>query len=113
MDLSEAPGLVLFRVVREGIGISQRLSATGTCAPTGDWDAHPRTRASQEPTDHHQKKITGDFTEAKCHRHLCAYRRLGCSPSNPSVSRTNGPPPEKDHRRWKGSHRRRSSGLRF
>src|SRR5437764_2195372 len=52
--------LVLFRVVREGIGISQRLSATGTCAPTGDWDAHPRTRASQEPTDHHQKKITGD-----------------------------------------------------
>src|SRR3989475_325470 len=60
MDLSEAPGLVLFRVVREGIGISQRLSATGTCAPTGDWDAHPRTRASQEPTDHHQKKITGD-----------------------------------------------------
>src|SRR6266487_2728944 len=60
MDLSEAPGLVLFRVIREGIGISQRLSATGTCAPTGDWDAHPRTRASQEPTDHHQKKITGD-----------------------------------------------------
>src|SRR2546429_8490885 len=37
MDLSEAPGLVLCRVVREGIGISQRLSATGTCAPTGDW----------------------------------------------------------------------------
>src|SRR5438128_9903775 len=60
MDLSEAPGLVLFRVVREGIGISQRLSATGTCAPTGGWDAHPRTRASQEPTYHHQKKITGD-----------------------------------------------------
>ena len=30
MDLSEAPCLVLFRVVREGIGISQRLSASGT-----------------------------------------------------------------------------------
>src|SRR5437016_10726649 len=30
------------------------------CAPTGDKDAHPRTRASQEPTGHHQKKITGD-----------------------------------------------------
>jgi hypothetical protein len=43
-----------------------------------------------------------DFTEAKCHRHLCAYRRFGCSPSNPSVSRTNWPPPDKDHRRWKG-----------
>src|SRR2546427_6991604 len=60
MDLSEAHGLVLFRVVREGIGITQRLSATGTCAPTGVWDAHPRTRASQEPTGHHPTKITGD-----------------------------------------------------
>src|SRR3989441_12647944 len=30
MDLSEAPGLVLFRVVRRGIGISRRLSASGT-----------------------------------------------------------------------------------
>src|SRR5437879_9437373 len=59
MDLSEAPGLVLFRVVREGIGISQRLSATGTCAPTGDWDTHPRTRASQEPPAT-TRKITGD-----------------------------------------------------
>src|SRR5438132_6496278 len=59
MDLSEAPGLVLFRVVREGIGISQRLSASGTCAPTGDWDAHPRTRASQEPPAT-TRKITGD-----------------------------------------------------
>src|SRR5450631_2822365 len=56
MDLSEARGLVLFRVVREGIGISQRLSANAL---------------------------------------LCAYRPLGCSPSNPSVSRTNQPPPEK------------------
>jgi hypothetical protein len=45
MDLSEARGLVLFRVVREGIGISQRLSASGTHAPTGVRDADPRTRA--------------------------------------------------------------------
>ena len=60
MDLSEARGLVLFRAVRRGIGITQRLSATGTFAPTGVRDAHPRTRASQEPIDHHQKKITGD-----------------------------------------------------
>lgn len=36
MDLSEARGLVLFRVVREGIGISRRLSAAGTGMPTGD-----------------------------------------------------------------------------
>jgi transposase len=48
---------VLFRVVREGVGISQRLSATGTYAPTGHWEAHPRTRTSQEPTGHHQTKI--------------------------------------------------------
>ncbi len=59
MVLSATRGLVLFRVIREGIGLTQRLSATGT-APTGVWDAHPRTRASQEPTGHHQKKITGD-----------------------------------------------------
>src|SRR6266478_1162958 len=65
MDLSEARGLVLFRVVRRGIGISRRLSAIGTCAPTGVWDAHPRTRASQEPTGHHQRKapeMEGLFT---------------------------------------------------
>src|ERR1700694_1281949 len=30
MVLSEARGLLLFRVVREGIGLTQRLSATGT-----------------------------------------------------------------------------------
>src|SRR6266581_3414724 len=30
MVLSEARGLLLFRVVREGIGLTQRLSASGT-----------------------------------------------------------------------------------
>ena len=30
MDLSEARGLVLFRVVRGGIGFTQRLGASGT-----------------------------------------------------------------------------------
>src|SRR6266536_2921846 len=60
MVLSATRGLVLFRVIREGIGLTQRLSATGTCAPTGVRDAHPRTRASPEPTGHHQTKITGD-----------------------------------------------------
>src|SRR6266496_3600380 len=49
--------LVLFRVIRRGIGISRRLSVTDT---------------------------------------VCAYRRLGCSPSNPSVSRTDQPPSEKE-----------------
>jgi hypothetical protein len=74
MVLSATRGLVLFRVIREGIGLTQRLSATGTCR---------------------------------------AYRRLGCSPSNPSVSRTNWPPPEKRSPEMEGSSPRRSSGLRF
>ena len=47
MDLSEARGLVLFRVVRGGIGISQRLGAIGTVSSTGHSHTHPRTRASQ------------------------------------------------------------------
>ena len=46
---------------------------TALCAPTGVWDAHPRTRASPEPTDHHQRKnhrrwrglFTGD-AQAAC-----------------------------------------------
>src|ERR1700756_771796 len=75
MDLSEARGLVLFRVVREGIGITRRLSAL--------WA-------------------------------LPAYRPLGYSLSNPSVSRTDRPPPEKESLEMeRGSHPRRSSGLRL
>ena len=35
MVLSEARGLVLFRVVRGGIGFTQRLGAQGTVVPTG------------------------------------------------------------------------------
>jgi hypothetical protein len=54
--LSEARGLVLFRVVRGGIGFTQRLGATGTRVPTGVWHTHPRTRASPEPTGHPQKE---------------------------------------------------------
>ena len=56
MGLSEARGLVLFRVIRGGIGVTQRLGAIGTDV---------------------------------------VYRPLAYSPSNPSVSRTNQPPPEK------------------
>src|SRR6185436_16869477 len=68
IDLSEAHGLVLFWVIREGIGISRRPSVHDTvCGPTGDMDAHSRTRVSQEPIDHHSTKIisdgTGLFTE--------------------------------------------------
>ena len=43
------------------------------------------------------------YTEAGCARHRGAYRRLAYSPSNPSVSRTDQPPSEKNKGRWKGS----------
>src|SRR5271169_150461 len=56
MVLSEARGLVLFRVIRGGIGLTQRLGATGTVSSTGVRDTHPRTRASQEPIGHHQRR---------------------------------------------------------
>ena len=56
IDLSEARGLVLFWVVREGIGITRRLSARWHLAPTGVRDTQSRTRASQEPIDHHPRK---------------------------------------------------------
>ena len=65
MGLSEARGLVLFRVVRGGIGITQRLGAIGTVSSTGVSHTHPRTRASPEPTDHHQRRspeMEGLFT---------------------------------------------------
>src|SRR5437879_1713637 len=77
MDLSEARGLVLFRVVREGIGISQRLSASGTCAPTGDWDTHPRTRASQEPP------ASGELLQWLDDRGITPYIRVKEGPNSP------------------------------
>ena len=57
MGLSEARGLVLFRVIRGGIGVTQRLDATGIVSSTGHSHTHPRTRASPEPTGHHQKDL--------------------------------------------------------
>lgn len=41
------------------------------------------------------------------------YRRLAYSPSNPSVSGTDRPPPEKNREMEAAVHRRRSSGLWF
>jgi hypothetical protein len=65
MGLSEARGLVLFRVIRGGIGVTQRLGATGTVWSTGHSHTHPRTRASREPIGHHQRRspeMEGLFT---------------------------------------------------
>src|ERR1700720_3753743 len=55
--LSEARGLVLFRVIREGIGVTQRLGGIDTVSSTGHSHTPPRTRASQEPIGHHQKNL--------------------------------------------------------
>jgi len=65
MGLSEARGLVLFRVIRGGIGVTRRLGAIGTVSTTGHSHTHPRTRASPEPTGHHQRRspeMEGLFT---------------------------------------------------
>src|SRR5258707_2801068 len=60
MGLSEARGLVLFRVIRGGIGVTQRLGAIGTVSSTGVSHTHPRTRASPEPTGPPPERATGD-----------------------------------------------------
>src|SRR6266550_5197964 len=76
MGLSEARGLVLFRVIRGGIGVTQRLMPEAPS--TGVSHTHPRTRASPEPTGHHQKKspeMEGLFTrdaQAACDFSLSA-----------------------------------------
>jgi len=74
MDLSEARGLVLFRVVREGIGISQRLDAIAPCRlqALGMLTLEPERLKNRLATT--RERIAGD---------------------------------------GKGSHPRRSSGLRF
>ena len=60
MGLSEARGLMLFRVIRGGIGVTRRLGATGTVSSTGHSHTHPRTRASQRTDWPPPEKITGD-----------------------------------------------------
>src|SRR5438094_10003161 len=81
-DIAEHPVLLLI--------VSSHAATTNTSrCGLGVIFQQPASAFSGCPRGHR------DFTEAKCHRHLCAYRRLGCSPSNPSVSRTDQPPPEK------------------
>jgi hypothetical protein len=60
MVLSATRGLVLFRVIREGIGFTQRLTATGTVRLQALRMLTLEPERLKEPTGHHQKKITGD-----------------------------------------------------
>jgi hypothetical protein len=55
MDLSEARGLVLFRVVREGIGVTRRLGARRHRVDYRQLAYSPSNPSVSEPTDHHQK----------------------------------------------------------
>jgi hypothetical protein len=45
--------------------------------------------------------VIAGYTRLGARRYRVDYRQLAYSPSNPSVSRTDRPPPE-NHRRWKG-----------
>jgi hypothetical protein len=60
MVLSATRGLVLFRVIREGIGLTQRLSATGTVRLQAIrmLTLEPERLKNQLATT--RKKITGD-----------------------------------------------------
>jgi len=52
-------------------------------------------------------------TEAQCHGHCAPTGVKDAHPRTRASQRTNWPPPEKDHRRWRALPVRRSSGLRF
>ena len=61
IDLSEARGLVLFRVVREGIGITRRLSASGhlhAYRPLGILTLEPERLKNRSTTT--RERIAGD-----------------------------------------------------
>src|SRR6266576_3225638 len=78
-------GLVLFRVIRGGIGVTQRLGATGTVSTTGHSHTHPRTRASQEPTGHHQRRspeMEGSSPETLKRLAILVFRRRSFLPSS-------------------------------
>jgi len=65
MDLSEARGLVLFRVVRGGIGITQRLGAIAPCRLQAIVILTLEPERLKEPIDHHPRRspeMEGLFT---------------------------------------------------
>ena len=59
MVLSEAHGLWLFRVVREGLGSTGRLSARGTQRLTSQWRLTLEPECLRNLTGHHQGKSRG------------------------------------------------------
>ena len=74
MVLSEAHGLSLFRVIREGLGSSGRLSARGTQRLTSSVETRSRTRVSQEPDGPPPGKLPGDGTDSRDTQAVCGFR---------------------------------------
>ena len=59
MVLSEARGLSLFRVIREGLGSAVRLGARGTQRLTYQWRLALEPECLKNPTDHHLESFQG------------------------------------------------------
>jgi hypothetical protein len=59
MVLSEARGLSLFRVIREGLGSSERLGARGTQRLTSQWRLALEPERLKNPTDHRPENFQG------------------------------------------------------
>ena len=89
MVLSATRGLVLFRVIREGIGLTQRLRATGTVRLQAIrmLTLEPERLKNQLATT--RKKITGDgglFTETLKRLAISVCQRRSFLPSSHRVS---------------------------
>jgi hypothetical protein len=59
MVLSEARGLSLFRVIREGLGSAVRLGARGTQRLTSQWRLALEPERLKNPTDHRPENFQG------------------------------------------------------
>ena len=59
MVLSEARGLLLFRVIREGLGSAVRLGARGTQRLTSRWRLALEPERLKNPTDHRPENFQG------------------------------------------------------
>ena len=65
MVLSEARGLSLFRVIREGLGSAVRLGARGTQRLTYQWRLALEPERLRSRTDHRPEKFQGDGTDCR------------------------------------------------
>src|SRR3984957_2947639 len=74
MVLSEARGLWLFRVIREGLESAERLGAPRHAAPNLSVETRSRTRASQELDGPPPGEFPGDGTDPRDTQAVCGFR---------------------------------------